>query len=130
MNAPSGLPRETRAAIQFREGISLVLAGGVSVSAFVIAVGFVLGVVAGWQTSLVGGPVGTTGLADFGAMPGGLAALRPVAIAQLGLALLLATPVVRVAASVVGFALERDGIYVVITLVVLAILLGSIFLIR
>jgi len=44
---------------------------------------------------------------------------------QLGLLLLIATPIARVAFSVVGFALERDRMYVVFTLVVLAILLYS-----
>ena len=45
---------------------------------------------------------------------------------QLGLLLLLATPVARVAFSVVAFALQRDRFYVVVTLVVLAIPLHSI----
>jgi uncharacterized membrane protein len=115
---------------RFRVMVSYVLAGGVSVSAAVIALGFVLALAFGWRTSLAGGAPGPANLADFSAMPAGLVALRPSAITQLGLALLLATPVVRVAASVVGFALGEDRLYVVITLVVLAILLGSIFLIR
>jgi uncharacterized membrane protein len=46
-------------------------------------------------------------------------------IIQLGLLLLIATPVTRVAFSVVAFALERDRLYVVITLIVLAVLLFS-----
>lgn len=46
-------------------------------------------------------------------------------IIQLGLLLLIATPVARVAFSVVAFALERDWLYVVVTLVVLAVLLFS-----
>jgi len=43
-------------------------------------------------------------------------------IIQLGLLLLIATPVARVAFSVVAFAVERDRLYVVVTLLVLAIL--------
>jgi uncharacterized membrane protein len=46
---------------------------------------------------------------------------------QLGLLVLLATPVARVAFSVVAFALQRDRFYVVVTLIVLGILLFSIF---
>ena len=46
-------------------------------------------------------------------------------IIQLGLLLLIATPVARVVFSVVAFAVERDRLYVVVTLVVLAILLYS-----
>jgi len=46
-------------------------------------------------------------------------------IIQFGLLLLIATPVVRVAFSAVGFAIERDYLYVATTLFVLAILLYS-----
>jgi uncharacterized membrane protein len=46
-------------------------------------------------------------------------------IIQLGLLLLIATPVARVAFSVWGFAAEHDRMYVVFTLIVLAILLLS-----
>jgi uncharacterized membrane protein len=44
---------------------------------------------------------------------------------QLGLLILIATPVARVAFSVVAFAAERDWLYVVVTLIVLAVLLYS-----
>lgn len=44
---------------------------------------------------------------------------------QLGLLLLISTPVARVAFSVVAFALQRDRTYVVITLIVLSVLLLS-----
>ncbi len=47
------------------------------------------------------------------------------AIIQLGLLLLIATPVARVAISIVGFSLEKDRTYIVITTLVLAILLFS-----
>ena len=53
------------------------------------------------------------------------ASLRGREIIQFGLLLLIATPILRVAFSVVGFALERDHLYVAITLVVLAVLLFS-----
>jgi len=44
---------------------------------------------------------------------------------QLGLVLLIATPVARVAFSVVAFVLQWDRTYVVITLIVLGVLLFS-----
>jgi len=44
---------------------------------------------------------------------------------QLGLLLLIATPIARVAFSIVGFAMEHDRMYVAFTLIVLAILLYS-----
>jgi uncharacterized membrane protein len=49
------------------------------------------------------------------------------AIIQLGLLILIATPVARVAFSAVAFAIERDFLYVWITLFVLGILLYSLF---
>jgi uncharacterized membrane protein len=45
----------------------------------------------------------------------------------LGLLLLIATPVARVAFSVVAFARQRDATYVAITFTVLALLLYSLF---
>jgi uncharacterized membrane protein len=50
---------------------------------------------------------------------------RGQGLIQLGLLLLIATPIARVAFSVVGFAIERDRLYVAFTLLVLAILLYS-----
>ncbi|MDQ2773857.1 MAG: DUF1634 domain-containing protein, partial [Acidobacteriota bacterium] len=51
--------------------------------------------------------------------------LRARSIIQFGILLLIATPILRVAFSLVGFAMERDKAYVLITTVVLAILLYS-----
>jgi uncharacterized membrane protein len=45
---------------------------------------------------------------------------------QFGLLLLLATPVARVAFSIVAFAVQRDALYVVVTLIVMSVLLYSI----
>lgn len=44
---------------------------------------------------------------------------------QLGLLLLIATPVARVVMAVVGFAMQRDRLYVVVSLIVLGVLLAS-----
>jgi uncharacterized membrane protein len=46
-------------------------------------------------------------------------------IIQLGLLLLIATPVARVAFSVLAFALQRDRTYVLVTLIVFAVLMYS-----
>ncbi len=46
-------------------------------------------------------------------------------IIQLGVLLLIATPVVRVAFSVFAFALEKDRMYVIFTLIVLSVLMYS-----
>lgn len=55
----------------------------------------------------------------------GALSLQSRSIIQLGVLLLIATPIARVALGLIGFAIERDRAYVVITLIVLAILLYS-----
>lgn len=112
---------------RFRALVSGVLIVGVTASAILVALGFATSFAVGWEGSLLGAPKGTGRLTDFGMMGASLAALRPVGIAQLGLVVLVATPVVRVAASVLAFALEGDRLYAAITLVVLAILVTSLF---
>ncbi len=60
-----------------------------------------------------------------GQIIGGAIDFRARSIIQLGLLLLIATPIARVAVSLVGFALEGDRAYVVITVIVLSVLLYS-----
>lgn len=55
----------------------------------------------------------------------GVVAGQPAAIVQLGLVLLIATPVARVAMSFVAFLLQRDRVYVLVTAIVLALLIFS-----
>jgi uncharacterized membrane protein len=55
----------------------------------------------------------------------GVVALKPYAIITLGLLVLIAIPVMRVAVSVVAFVVERDWLYVAITAFVLLALLAS-----
>jgi len=52
-------------------------------------------------------------------------AFRGRGLIQLGLLLLIATPLARVAFSVAAFALEGDRLYVVVALIVLAVLVYS-----
>jgi uncharacterized membrane protein len=52
-------------------------------------------------------------------------AFHSEAVIQLGLLLLILTPIVRVALSAVSFAREGDRMYVMITLIVLAVLVSS-----
>lgn len=49
-----------------------------------------------------------------------------MAVIQLGLLILIATPIARVAFALVAFALEKDQVYVAVTSLVLAILLYSV----
>jgi uncharacterized membrane protein len=57
----------------------------------------------------------------------GIATFQPRSIIMFGLLLLIFTPVARVVMCVVGFVLERDRMYVVVSGVVLLILLYSVF---
>lgn len=50
------------------------------------------------------------------------------AIIQLGVCVLIATPILRVAISVFAFLIEKDYMYVVITLIVLSIIIANMLL--
>ena len=76
---------------------------------------------------------GTDAPADYSRFvphAGGLRALHtlpaPQGLILAGLLILIATPVARVVFSLVAFAMERDRVYVVVTLIVLIVLLYSI----
>ena len=91
-----------------------ILLGGIAVSVALMAAGLVLGVARG-----AGLPRGVVPLAE---LPRALAALRPAAYLSLGLIVLIATPFVRVAGSLVVFVRERDRRYVLVTAIVLLIM--------
>ncbi|MFZ4863328.1 DUF1634 domain-containing protein [Sphingobacterium sp. Mn56C] len=57
----------------------------------------------------------------------GVKAFNAPQIIQLGVVFLIATPILRILFSLFGFILERDKMYVFITLIVLAIIVVSIF---
>ena len=52
--------------------------------------------------------------------------LKSAGIIQLGLVLLIATPIARVALAALGFYLEKDHLYAIVSLIVLGILIFSI----
>jgi len=109
--------------------VGQLLIGGVLVSAAVVAVGGALflahngGAVPQYHF-FQGEP---ESLRSLGAIVSGALRLDGSAVIQLGLLLLIATPVARVTFSVAAFALEHDRTYVIITLIVLAVLLYSLF---
>ncbi len=59
----------------------------------------------------------------------GVGQLKPFAVIQLGVTVLLATPVFRVFASLVLFAIEKDRAFVYVTLFVFLVLLFSFFVV-
>jgi Predicted membrane protein len=114
---------------QMRDIMGTLLLVGVLASAFFVVLGGIL--------FLIQHPFES---ADYSTFKGEPARLRNVhnivmdainfrsrAVIQLGLLLLIATPVVRVIFSLIGFLFEKDWIYVIITFVVLIILFISLF---
>ena len=95
--------------------IRWILLSGIFVSVALMATGLILAVARG-----TGLPRGVLPLAE---LPSALAALRPAAYLSLGLIVLIGTPFVRVAGSLVIFARERDGRYVLVTAMVLLVML-------
>jgi uncharacterized membrane protein len=119
--------------------LSNVLRTGVLASAVLITLGLTMLFLTGHQTHLLDG--GTPALISYPPATRpvpiesslrdvalGLRSGDPDAVITLGLLLLIATPVMRVAASVALYAVERDVRYVAITLFVLSMLLLGLWL--
>ena len=114
---------------RFEELIANLLRTGVLLSATVVFVGAVIYLVRyGFSPAdyrvFRGEP---TELKSVQGIVGYALHLHGRGLIQLGLLLLIATPVARVAVSVFGFARERDRMYVGFTLAVLVVLLYSLF---
>jgi len=113
-----------------RLAVSRVLTIGVAISAALLIIGVVLAAFVGWTGSLTGAALPSEPVYTLPGLLGGLAALQPLAIAQLGLFVLVLTPILRVLTSLILFIEERDRVYVLVSLGVLAILLTSLLLVR
>jgi uncharacterized membrane protein len=107
--------------------IGQLLRAGVLLSATVVVAGAIL-----YLTRHGGQPADyrlfrgePTDLRQLGGIWREAAARSGRGIIQLGLLLLIATPVARVAFSIFGFLEERDWLYVGVTAIVLAVLLYS-----
>ena len=114
---------------RFEEMIANLLRAGVTLSATVVLIGAIIYLVRHGFS-----------VADYRVFHGEPAELKSVhgivgdafrlhgrGMIQLGLLLLIATPVARVTFSVFGFARERDRMYVTFTVIVLIVLLYSLF---
>jgi uncharacterized membrane protein len=66
-------------------------------------------------------------LRSVSAVVQGAFTLDPRGVIQLGLVLLIATPVARVALTLVAFLIQRDRLYVMLTAIVLTLLLVGLF---
>ncbi len=107
---------------------TLLLAGVVASAAVVLAGGIVYLVRHGGESTdyrVFHGP--SPALSNASVMLRDALELSGRGLIQVGLLLLIATPVARVLFSLVGFAFERDRIYAGVTAIVLAILLYGLF---
>lgn len=100
--------------------VSRSLRFGVMLSAGVILIGLLL-----FLSSGEGGYPEHSYPTGFTAMMNGALQLKPFAVILIGLLLLILTPVLRVAVSVLIFIKEKDWLYVGISAVVFLILLFS-----
>ena len=114
------LSRPARPLTGVERMVHAVLLGGVVVSVALMLAGLVL-------LAVRGGPM-PNHVETPGELTHGLVALRPAAYLSLGLIVLIATPFVRVAGSIVAFAREHDRRYVLITSAVLAVMCLSVLL--
>ena len=110
--------------------IGVLLRVGVLLSAAVTLAGGVLLLLAhgGAPADLASYPRPTPPPSDLRAIVRGALALEPRALTQLGIVLLVATPVARVALTLVDFVRRRDRAYAALSALVLVLLLGGIVL--
>jgi uncharacterized membrane protein len=109
--------------------ISRMLRVGVSIAAFVVLAGWILYL---WQAHGVRPDYhhfhGIPSPADrFTPVLEGIRHLDSRSLIRLGILLLIATPIMRVAFCVYSFAIQKDKIYVLVSTVVLTVLLYSFF---
>ena len=121
--------------IDFNAIIGNVLRYGVIISSALVGTGVILILVSDKSpnfpsvlSQLISSDYGRPTL-NFSILVAGVLSLNPIFVIQLGLLILLATPIVRVAASILLFAAEKDMIYVALTVFVLVVLLFSIFIV-
>jgi len=106
--------------------ISRVLLGGVVLAAAIILAGLALFLVKGTAGESLSDLVDQQKAAvDFGSILRGIGGADGKSLIQLGLFVLILTPISRVAMSLFFFLRERDRVFVAITAVVLCILLGG-----
>ncbi len=107
--------------VDLYRAIAVALRTGVLLAGALCAIGLILWAASGYpgqnviSSSNFYGAFSLTAKGDF------------AGIIYLGIFLLIATPVFRVALAAVGFSIERDRRYVIISLTVLAMLLIGIF---
>lgn len=112
----------------------LILRWGVIISITLISIGIIVtfldskSAIPNTISDLLSSSVGLPVL-NFGTLANSLASLDGLSIIQIGVLILLATPIVRIGVSTIIFAVEKDRAYVIIGLFVLVVLLVSVFVV-
>jgi len=110
--------------------IGLQLRFGVIISSLIVLIGGLIYLGQSGQLQLpsyhqfIGIRDGNT---SFGEILNGTRVLNAKSIIQFGVVVLIATPILRIAFSLIGFVLEKDKMYILITAVVLTVMMVSIF---
>ena len=109
---------------QVEQFVGALLRTGVIAAAVVTAVGGIMlllrhGAAVADYREFRGQPASLTSVA---AVLSGAAHFDALAITQLGLIILIATPIARVALTLIAFIFQRDRLYTAITAIVLAVL--------
>jgi uncharacterized membrane protein len=116
------------------DAIGSILRYGVALSSVVVVAGLVLVLFApppGTPETLQGAIAANFGRPTLSpsALAAAVAQGNGIGVLQLGLLILIATPITRVAASVILFLRDRDALYVGVTLLVLTMLLLALFVV-
>lgn len=107
--------------------VAAMLRTGVTLAASVVFAGGLLSLRRPWSLTpnYTHFHAGDEGLRSISGIFRGAIHLDPQSIIQMGLVILIATPVARVILCVLGFARQRSALYVVVSSIVLAILVYS-----
>ena len=130
MNAPATTPAPTPAPTlsTVNAWLARLMIAGVCLCAALCTTGLILSLVRGTPRATL---KPFAGVAEGFTTPSGVwasaARLEPTGLMALGVLVLIATPVARVAFSLIAFILERDRVYIVITSIVLALLASGMF---
>jgi uncharacterized membrane protein len=109
------------------QSVAGMLRIGVTLAAIVVFAGGVLSLRQAWSSTpdYAHFHPGSEALRSISGIVRGVVQFDPQSIIQMGLVILIATPVTRVLLCVIGFARQKSALYVVISSVVLVILVYS-----
>lgn len=112
---------------QLEGSVAEMLRAGVTLAAVIVAIGGLMLLRTTWSTvpNYRHFHAESAALRTLPGIVRDAAHLSPTGVIEFGLLVLIATPVARVVLCVVGFARQRDKLYVGVSLVVLCVLLYS-----